>query len=169
MRLFIAFDVSKEVHDYLLELQKKLPEAKLTLTKSFHQTLKFLGEVSPDKAEKIKQLLSQVKFQLFTASLDGVGVFPSGGKPRVVWIGIEPKDIICNLQKQIDEVLQGPKEKDFHPHITLARIKDCDKSFKDQLARIPVEHLKFEVKNFKLIGSQLQDTGPIYRDIAIYQ
>jgi len=171
MRLFIAFDVSKEVHDYFIELQKKLPESKLTLTKSFHQTLKFLGEVTPDNAEKIKQLITQVKFSSFTASLNRVGVFPENGKPRVVWIGLEPKDMICNLQKQIDDALQGlfPKEKDFHPHITLARIKDCEKSFKDQLAKIKVEHLSFEVTNFKLIESQLQSTGPVYRDLAIFQ
>lgn len=171
MRLFIAFDVSKEVHDYFIELQKKLPSGKLTLTKSFHLTLKFLGEVTTDNSEKVKQMLAKVKFSPFTASLDGIGIFPSGGKPRVVWIGIEPKDIICNLQKQIDESMQElfSKEKDFHPHITLARIKDCDKSFKEQLSKIPVEHLSFEVKNFKLIESQLQSTGPIYRDLAVYQ
>jgi len=171
MRLFIAIDVSKEAHDYVLELQKELTGAKLTLTKSFHLTLKFLGEVTPAQADEVKKRLEKVQFKPFTAKLDGTGVFPENGKPRVVWIGIEPHDIICELQKQIDEALHGlfTKEKDFQPHITLARVKEVhDKKFAENIKKLPVKSMSFEVKEFKLIESQLTSEGPIYKDAAIY-
>ncbi len=171
MRLFIAFDVSENVHEYFLELQKKLIGAKLTFTKNFHLTLKFLGEITPAQADEIKKRLSNVKFAPFTAKLDGTGVFPENGTPRVVWIGIEPRDIICELQKNIDETLHGmfSKEKSFQPHITLARVKEVtDKKFAEQIKKLKIEPLSFEVKEFKLIESQLTSEGPVYKDVAVY-
>lgn len=171
MRLFIAFDVSESAHTHILDLQKKLTGAKLTFTKEFHLTLKFLGEITPVQADEIKKRLSKVKFAPFTAKLDGTGVFPENGTPRVVWIGIEPREIICELQKQIDEALNGlfPKEKSFQPHITLARVKEItDKKFAERVKNLKVEPFSFEVKEFKLIESQLTGEGPHYKDMAIY-
>ncbi len=172
MRLFIAFDVSESVHTHILEMQKKLVGAKLTFAKNFHLTLKFLGEVTPAQADEIKKRLLKVKFTLFTAQLDGTGVFPENGTPRVVWIGVEPQDIICELQKNIDEALHGlfSKEKDFQPHITLARVKEvADKKFAENIKKLKVELMTFEVKEFKLIESQLTSDGSIYKDIAVYK
>ncbi len=171
MRLFIAFDVSPAAHDHIIALQKQLTGAKLTLTKNFHLTLKFLGETTPAQAEDIKKRLAKVPFKPFTAQLDGTGVFPENGTPRVVWIGIKPHDIICELQKQIDEALQGmfAKEKDFQAHITLARVKEiADKKFAEHVKNLKVEPISFEVKEFKLIESQLTSEGPHYKDIAVY-
>ncbi len=170
MRLFIAFDVSQAVHDYFLTLQKKLIGAKLTFTKSFHLTLKFLGEITPVQADEVKKRLTKISFKSFTAKLDGIGVFPENGTPRVVWIGIEPRDIICELQKNIDEALNFPKEKDFKAHITLARVKEVqDKKFAENVKNLKVEQLTFDIKEFKLIESQLTSEGPIYKDVAAYK
>lgn len=171
MRLFIAFDVSESVHTHILELQQKLIGAKLTFTKNFHLTLKFLGEITPSQADEIKKRLSKVPFKPFTAQLDGTGVFPENGTPRVVWIGIEPHEIIYELQKNIDEALHGlfPKEKNFHPHITLARVKEIqDTKFSEHIKKTKIDPVAFEVKVFKLIESQLTSEGPVYKDIAAY-
>jgi 2'-5' RNA ligase len=171
MRLFIAFDVSESAHTHILELQKKLIGAKLTFTKNFHLTLKFLGEVTPAQADEVKKLLSKVKFTPFTAQLGGTGVFPENGTPRVVWIGIGPHDIICELQKNIDDSLQGmfSKEKIFQPHITLARVKEIiDKKFAEHIKNIKAVPLTFELNEFKLIESRLTSAGPVYKDVAVY-
>ncbi len=176
MRLFIALEVSKEAEAELLSTQKQLQteNAKLTFTKSFHLTLKFLGEISPAKAEEIKKRLATIKFVQFTAKLDGTGIFPSENYIRVVWIGIEPSDIICELQKQVDTALAGlfPKEKNFQPHITLARVKVVKdkKQFAEQVKNLKIKPISFEVKEFKLIESQLRGKeGPLYKDIEEYK
>ncbi len=172
MRLFIAINTPKEIQNYFSDVQKKLTGAKLTLTKNFHLTLKFLGEITPAQADEIKKRLGKIQFKPFTATLSGTGIFPSEQMIRVVWIGIEPHDIICNLQKQIDAALHGlfPKEKSFQPHITLARVKTVDnkKQFVEQVKKLKVEPLSFEVKEFKLIQSQLTSEGSIYTDVATY-
>ena len=61
MRLFIAVDFN-DLGDYFAKLQKLLPKnAKLSLTKTFHVTLKFLGEVQPDKAEEEEKIIELQK------------------------------------------------------------------------------------------------------------
>ena len=174
MRLFIALETSKEAAEHLLEVQKQLQtdNAKLTLTKSFHLTLKFLGEITPAQAEEAKKRLEAVKFKPFTASLDGTGVFPSEDQIRVVWVGIEPSEIIKDLQKQIDNALEGlfTQEKDFQPHVTLVRVKNITdkKQFAEQIKNLKIKPISFEVKEFKLIESQLSKEGPLYKDVAVF-
>ena len=172
MRLFIAIDFS-ELKDYFLELQKLLPKnAKLSLTKTSHITLKFLGEVQPNNADKIIKILKETKFQKFDVSLDSMGIFPSDDYIRVVWVGLNPEDNILELQKNIDESLKDlfKKEKGFKAHITLARVKYVEdkKSFVEHLKKIKIENKKIEVKDFRLIKSTLSPKGSIYEDLAVF-
>ncbi len=172
MRLFIAFDVAEEVREHILKLQKQLTGAKLTLAKNFHLTLKFLGEVTPTQLDQIKKKLANVKFRPFAAKLGGTGTFPSDKMIRVVWAEITPHDTISELQKQIDDALHGmfPKEKQFTPHLTIARVKMVEdkEQFAEQIKKLKVEPISFEVKEFKLIESTLTPEGPKYRDVAKY-
>lgn len=172
MRLFISIDFN-ELKDYFFELQKLLPtNAKLSLTKSFHITLKFLGEVQPDKVEKIIGKLRTIRFEPCTVFLDNVGIFPTENYIRVVWVGIKPEDKILELQKRIDEMLKPlfKKEKDFKAHITLARVKypEDKKQFLEQLKNVKAENKKIEIKDFRLVKSALTPKGPIYEDLAVF-
>ena len=84
MRLFISIDFN-ELKDYFIGLQEHLPKnAKLSLTKTFHLTLKFLGEVQPEKAEEIISALNKIKFEKFSVFLDSIGIFPTENYIRVV-------------------------------------------------------------------------------------
>ena len=172
MRLFIAIGFD-ELKDYFLELQKLLPKnAKLSLTKSFHITLKFLGEVQPEKVESIINDLKKVKSEPFSAFLDTVGIFPTENYIRVVWVGLNPEEKILELQKQIDEALSRlfKKEKDFKAHITLARVKypEDKKAFVQQLKKIKIENKKINIKDFRLIKSTLTSKEPVYEDLAVF-
>ena len=172
MRLFIAIDFN-ELKDYFIELQSLLPKnAKISYTKAFHLTLKFLGEFEPNNADIIIDILKNIKFNAFPVFLDSIGVFPTENYIRVVWIGLKPEDKILDLQKRIDDALKKlfKKEKDFKAHITLARVKYTEdkKSFIEQLKKIKVENKKVEIKNFKLVKSTLGPKGPVYEDSAVF-
>lgn len=174
MRLFIAIDVPEHIKQHLVELQKQLSKtsAHLNPAKSFHLTLKFLGETSPEQAERVKKQLDTITFKPFTLTLNETGVFPSEQHIRVVWAGMKPAAPILALQRQIDESLAGlfPTTEDFVPHLTLARVKSVpDKTaFKQALTNITPKPLSFTVTQFKLIESQLSPEGPHYRDLAVY-
>ena len=167
MRLFIAIDTSKEIEYYISELQKQLNTkfSKISLTKSFHLTLKFLGEVPESKLQGIKQELSKIKFQKFALTLDKFGFFPNEDYINIVWIGVKEHAEVNLLQKEIEDALNGLFSKDkFHPHITLGRvkyIKDRHK-FLNLIKSLKVPSLRFDVDKFKLYESVLKQDGPEY-------
>lgn len=172
MRLFIAIDFN-ELRDYFAGLQALLPKnAKLSLVKTFHITLKFLGEVQPNKAEEIVSILKNIKFEKFDVFLGSMGIFPTENYISVVWVGLKPEDKVLELQKNIDDSLKGifKKEKDFKSHITLARVKYLEdkKSFLEQLKKIKVENKKIEIKDFRLVKSTLSPKGAIYDELAVF-
>jgi len=172
MRLFIAIDFNG-LKEYFAELQAQLPvNAKLSLVKSFHLTLKFLGEVQPNKVDEIASILKNIKFQPFTVHLGNAGIFPKENYIRVVWVGLEPEERILELQSQIDESLKRifKKEKDFKAHITLCRVKypEDKKSFVEQVKKIQIENKKIEIKDFRLVKSNLSPKGPVYEDLKVF-
>ncbi len=173
MRLFIAIDCN-ELKDYFFELQRQFPKnARLSLVKSFHLTLKFLGEVQPNKIEEIVEILKKVKFSPFSVHLESIGIFPTENYIRVVWVGLKPEDKVLELQKAVDDSLKNffRKEKDFKAHITLARVKfpEDKKSFVEEVKKIKVENEKFDIKDFRLVKSTLSREGPVYEDLEVFK
>ena len=171
MRLFIAIDLDQE--DYFKQMPEQIPEVKATYPKIFHLTLKFLGET--DKKQEIIQALEKIKFKPFKLKTTKIGVFPSENYIRVVWLGLGDNQDLKQLQEDIEKTL-GPfkfkKDFDFHPHITLARIKfikqEEKQDFINKLKQIKIPEKEFEVKEFKLIKSELTREGPVYEDIKTY-
>ena len=172
MRSFIAIETPEQINNILKDLQKKFEGlGKINFTKEpHHLTLKFLGEITKDQASKIKTLLKNIKFQPFEIELTSLGVFPNENYIKILWAGVEGSGI-DDLQQQIELKLKGIFEKDtrFHAHITLGRVKFVKNKEKiKDLLKTEVPHLKFEVKEFKLIKSELTSEGPRYEDIEIF-
>jgi len=176
MRAFIAIEIPEEVKKVLIEAQAQLDKdkAKLNLTKDFHLTLKFLGEIDENKVEEIKKRLSEIKFGCFETSLTDIGVFPSEDYIRVAWVGLEDsKGKIKKLQQEVDsklETLGFKKDERFHPHVTLARVKftkDKEGLLKN-LKKIEFKKESFKVNEFKLKKSTLTPKGSVYEDFASF-
>ncbi len=140
MRCFVAIDLDNK--DYFREIQNKIDcdNAKIKPVSSFHLTLKFLGEVEESNIKKIKDILEKIEFEPFLIKTTNIGVFPNLNYIRVVWVGLEPEDKINALQKRIDEGLKDifGAEKNFKPHLTLARVKFV------KLSNVPEGHKKSE-------------------------
>jgi RNA 2',3'-cyclic 3'-phosphodiesterase len=170
MRLFIAIEPDDEVKCYLENLQKKIfsPDAKLTFSKGYHLTLKFLGDVSEVTSGEIQSELEKIKFERFRIETTQIGFFPDEKAPRVIWIGVEPKEKIIRLQKDIDNAMERIgflKDNRFHPHITLARGKYIDTNCIDEIRQLKTKKETFDVDSFILYKSDLHQTGPKYTKI----
>ncbi|MCP3682514.1 MAG: RNA 2',3'-cyclic phosphodiesterase [bacterium] len=162
MRTFIAIDLPQDVKDELKKAQETLSDVRLV--KNFHLTLKFLGEITPEKVECVKNVLTKIEFKSFKVSLSNIGVFPNMKKPRVIWVGLKPENELIQLQKQIDEALKDEFEKDsFSPHLTLARVKFNKGEFS---LNAKITEIPFEISEFKLKKSTLTREGPIYEDLC---
>jgi RNA 2',3'-cyclic 3'-phosphodiesterase len=129
MRLFVALDIGDEVRDriarFLDGVRGFSPDARWVRPESLHVTLKFIGELSGDKVEKIRQALGTTTAERFEISIRGYGFFPGTRRPRVFWIGIEAGPELTSLAAAIDEKLEAlgvaKEEHAFSPHLTLAR------------------------------------------------
>ncbi len=173
MRAFIAINFDSK--DYFMDFQSKLKElsdslnVRYTLPKSFHLTLKFLGDIDDSKVRAITAKLKGIKFSLSITKTAGLGFFPDEDYIRIVWIGLENADAIIKLQKDIDEKLGDLFQKDlrFMPHLTLERIKFIDpfkrKKFVDEVKKIAVRPKDFAVDSFELVESALTPDGPVYK------
>src|SRR6185503_17382143 len=97
MRLFVAVDLDDAARTAIAAEQKRVASAmgdarsSVTWVKPdrMHLTLVFLGEVSDAHAFAIVDAVSRpVAAPPFRITYQGLGVFPSHGGPRALWVGI---------------------------------------------------------------------------------
>lgn len=180
IRAFIAVSVPesilhgcREISDRLRELNLKGRFAK---TRSIHLTLQFLGNIAEEKVAQIENVLQESARQAMPFSLEvgKLGVFPNLSRPRVLWIGVHPVDILSDLQGKLQqrlELLGFPgQDRPFHPHLTLLRFK----SRKNLSALIENVEGKgadeqagvFKVEEVHLYQSILKPDGAEYRKLV---
>ena len=132
MRLFVALDVPGQVREALAELSARLKKiclsARWVRLESVHITLKFIGEVSLETVEKIREALGTLPaFPPIVLRFAGLGFFPNARRPRVFWAGVEADPQLAALAGAIEAKLDPlgiPAEtRKFHPHLTLARFE----------------------------------------------
>jgi RNA 2',3'-cyclic 3'-phosphodiesterase len=174
MRTFIAIDIPEKIKKEIIKIQNSLPEfkGKKTEHENIHLTLKFLGEIDEEKNEEIKKRLNEIKLKNFEAEIKNLGFFDnrkSYKKQLIIWLYITGCD---ELQKIVDGKLSGlfEKERRFMSHLTIARVKRIrnEQRFFNELLKIKIPEMKFEVKNFKLKKSKLTRNGPVYEDIEVF-
>jgi 2'-5' RNA ligase len=174
MRAFIAIDIDDVVRQRLVDAQREfasIGQLKLVEAENIHVTMKFLGEVSEEMLPKIVDALKKGVSgkKEFDFIVSGIGVFPNPSYVRVIWAGVkEGGEEIMTIQKNIDEGLQKlgfAREKDFVPHLTLARVKRVGQ--KERLLSLlrdmsGVEFGKCHAACVELRQSTLTPKGPIY-------
>jgi RNA 2',3'-cyclic 3'-phosphodiesterase len=184
IRSFIAIELPEEVKTGLRRIQTelKLPEhtfVKWVAPDGIHLTLKFLGNISPQKVAEITRVMEQASQGLGTFHLEitEVGAFPNMRQPRVLWVGIRGEvDKLVAWQQRIDNGLIPlgfvKETRAFTPHLTLARLREgCSpgdrRDFGEMVAKTPVEvNYKFNVTSLNLMKSQLLPGGAVYNRLA---
>ena len=101
-----------------------IPEANL------HLTIWFIGEVTAARAPAVLEALRPPFAESpFNLRIAGLGVFPSSGRPRVVWMDVrEGTAALARLHDEVGARLRPlgfrPEERPYAAHLTLARIKE---------------------------------------------
>ena len=134
-RVFIAIDISRELKDIIYKYSSNvfldLESIKVIPAENLHITLKFIGNTSEQDIQAIKNIIrvSVSGHEGFEYELEGLpGAFPSKSRARIVFIGIKSgedrfRDIYNSLEDGLSGIGIRKEERDFHPHITIARIK----------------------------------------------
>lgn len=165
-RLFVAVELPGPIRAELARLQDESEGIAWSPPGQFHLTLRFLGDVTPDRREALEGRLAQVRVEPFILPVEGVGAFPPKGPPRVVWMGTghgHPR--LFQLRQQVDDaVLAAGLDVDvrtFHAHVTLGR---CGSDAAPAVKRWLLRHEQavgapFRVDHFALFASLLRPDG----------
>jgi RNA 2',3'-cyclic 3'-phosphodiesterase len=178
-RLFIAVEIADAVRQRLGAALKAVPTAGVQLKwvrpENMHLTLAFLGDTAPDVAEAVKGLMDQAGGGTapFEFDVAGIGYFGNRREPRVVWAGLSGDLVpLKKLQTRLSNGLKSLgltiEERDFKPHLTLARIKAVIHAgaFVHALERQQAEVCgRTRVDRLVLMRSELSPEGPAYTPV----
>ncbi|MEW6324858.1 MAG: RNA 2',3'-cyclic phosphodiesterase [Nitrospirota bacterium] len=145
---------------------------------NWHLTLKFLGNVPFGQIASITERLAEAakRHRPFTIHIEGFGAFPSPRRPRVLWIGLADDkgraaliELAGAVEAAISPLGYPTEERDFHPHLTLARIPAprlvpamvpvLERSQRTRLPAVAVEQVA-------LMRSELRRGGSVYTALA---
>lgn len=174
-RFFIALALPEEALPAVTKAQDALkdavPGAKWVDPYSAHLTLKFLGPVPDESSTDIIAVLEEAvrDFPAYTYAIQGIGGFPTPTRPRVVWAGVEDNGLTAELANPIEHAMERlgfkPEERQYHTHITLARVKNPRRLERtgvlEEIGRdLSIEGLK--ASEVTLFESRLTPKGAIY-------
>jgi RNA 2',3'-cyclic 3'-phosphodiesterase len=184
IRAFIAVELPEDLKKELAALEMLLKNNGPSVVKwvdpdSIHITLKFLGEISTDKVEKLIQAMDEAvkgtaPFQLKVRKL---GAFPAPDRPQVIWVGVKGEvDKITRLQQSIEASCErlgfSRENRAFTPHLTLGRVRDEARPNERQRLGKQLMETSFtslhnvEVTEINLLKSQLTPAGAIHTIIG---
>jgi len=176
MRAFIAIELSEPIRDALAKTQTSLKYAgadvKWIGKDNIHLTLKFLGEISEDKAEQVATALDDITKETkpFDISLKDLGAFPAIDHPRVIWVGLDKgAKESTELAKKIDEALSKlgfqEESRPFAAHLTIGRVRSGlnRTALVEKMKSYQLSAISFQlIKSIALFKSTFTPKGPIY-------
>ena len=134
MRLFAGIPIVDQARREIAALLGRLREAAWPVRwvhdEGLHMTLKFFGEVPPERLDVIAEAVRYAGqgTGVLDLRLDGVGAFPSVVRPRVLWVGIDAPPALELLYDRLERGGEGigfpPEGAPFRPHVTLGRVRE---------------------------------------------
>ena len=180
-RVFCAIDLAASVRAKVIRqinrLRQAVPNAQASWSReeNIHLTVKFLGEIQTSRLSDLSHAVARAvaHFSPFQITLEGSGVFPKHGTPRVLWIGVRDESgKFAEFHTRLEEACAregfAREERPFHPHLSIARLR------KPQGARaLAAAHkeMLFEpadvaVAELLVIRSELSNAGSRYTVIS---
>jgi 2'-5' RNA ligase len=187
MRLFIAVDVPEPVKAWASRVRTSVERGQPAAARGLrwvapahmHLTLRFLGEIAPNVASTLAaELSTPFAAPAFTMRVGTLGWLPARGRPRVLVADIaDGRSELAAVKSLVDDVVrratgQGPEERPFTAHVTLARVREDLATLVDRdrdavvAACGAVPDLAAPIDRVVLYRSELSPRGPTYTALA---
>lgn len=184
-RIFISINLPEHIKKRILKWQGEWASLPVRWTKkqSLHITLAFIGYATDEEMLEVCQIVRQIsaKHQPFEIELKRVCLGPSDNAPRMFWLEGERNLALARLKDDLENQLldsgqsglaslkpwrSGYNRKEvraFHPHITLARIRQREWRLMPSKPKIEKEvSLSFPVESIEVMESRLLRDGAEY-------
>lgn len=140
-KIFIEIAVPNQLRRRLVQKTTEWRDFPIKWLKeeNLHITVAFIGYVDesviPDICQKVNEAVNS--FESFEIIFNRIELGPSAADPKMIWLSGEPSPDLGRLNEIIEEALgmHLQKHKEFHPHVTLGRIR---KLKWDELSEKPV-------------------------------
>jgi len=180
-RVFCAIDLPEELRERLMartvSLRKAVPEAQASWSRpgNIHLTVKFVGEIPQTRVVDLSSAAANAAagVESFPISVRESGVFPPHGAPRVLWIGIEDLEgklgeLYRTLEEECAKVGFKKETRHFHPHLTLARLRNPQHARALAAAHqsMEFEPADISVSELLVIRSELSSAGSKYTVVS---
>jgi RNA 2',3'-cyclic 3'-phosphodiesterase len=191
IRTFLAVELGEPLRANLSTLQQDLKQRLLRGASrevriswvppaSIHLTLKFLGDIDEQLVLPMREAIGEAvrDHQPVHIPFERLGVFPRLQQPRVLWAGPTAKweqgddaARLAALHRTVEECCRSfdiaPEGRPLSPHLTLARIREGERSMGQALTRSgvmdrPLSLGSLSVESIVLMKSELRPTGPVY-------
>lgn len=176
MRAFIAIELSEEIRDALAQIQSHLKysgaDVKWVEKDNIHLTLKFLGEITEEKCEKIKSILDTIgkSAKPFEISIKDIGAFPKIDYPRVIWVGLdkgvkESTEIAGKIDEELSKIGFEKDSRPFTAHLTIGRVRSSKNkdALREKIVNYGLSTMNYGLINhITLFQSKLSPKGPTY-------
>lgn len=174
MRLFAAVPIPdparEQIHTLLDRLREDGWPVRWVHDEGVHMTLKFFGEVAPERLDVIQEALrfAAAGTGALSLRLGQLGAFPSRSRPRILWVGIDAPPPLELLQDRIERGCEAigfpPEGAPFQPHVTLGRVREGQRlppgGLEDHAGDL--EPVPFVAQELVLYESLLTTGGPRY-------
>lgn len=179
-RTFIAIPLPEPVVAALEEAQRQLAAAGADVRwverENLHLTLKFLGQVEDRHVNTVCTIVQQAaeSVEAFDFDIRGLTSVPPSGQMRMVWAGVaDDTGRLAILHDELDTRFAGmgfqEETRDFHPHLTLGRVKSGK-----NIPQLRTAVRQYAGTDFGLcpadelvvFSSELTPSGPIYTPLA---
>ncbi len=183
VRAFIAVEIppalKEKIHRETASLRRELPRSlvRWVNVENIHLTLKFLGDTPLTKLDKLKGFMATEVAALapFEIDVQGLGVFASFSRPRVIWAGVKDNGEIASLHRCVEtaasQIGSEAERRRFSAHLTLGRVRQGIREVERTKIREVIEaeqELSFgriQVNSIHLFESKLKSSGAIYRSL----
>ena len=191
IRTFLAIELSEALRTNLSNLQLELKQRLMrelpqdvriswVQSASLHLTVKFLGDIDEQLVMPMREAIGKVLsgHRTIEIPLERLGAFPRPQQPRVLWVG--PSALweqgtdaarLASLHRTIEDCCVAlnlaPDSRSLSAHLTLARVKQRERSVGQVLARSgvmdrPLTAGSLSVDAIVLMKSDLKPTGSVY-------
>jgi 2'-5' RNA ligase len=198
-RTFIAIElpasIRQDIRQHIDRLRQAFPDVRASWSRedNLHLTLKFLGDVSVSLIPTLSAACAQASRQLepFELVVKGSGIFPTHGRPKVLWVGVQGKEPdsasasvaltddsqspLMLLHASVEEACAAAgfarEPRPYHPHLTIARLRESKDApgLAEQHRQIGFPPRAFTVSEIVLFRSELSSKGSKHTALSRHQ
>lgn len=179
MRLFVGVRLDETVLAAADETAERIRKRLGTRMKvrwvpaaNMHLTVRFVGNVEDvNEGSVLEALRPPLVLPPFEIRLGRCGVFPPGGPPRVMWIGLASglpalRAMHEEFNRRLAPLGYEPERREFSAHLTLARIGDVSgrssRSLRESIEGVIPSPAGCTVRSATVFQSRLSPKGAAY-------